>query len=81
MSAQVDRPLTVRELADRLRVSLATAYNLVSRGKIISHRIGGAIRIFESSLDRYLAGSIQQVSAPVQEQKPVRIRLKHLKLK
>lgn len=81
MSIETPPPLTVRELADRLRISLATAYDLVSKGKIVSHRIGGAIRIFESALEAYLAASVQHAPAPEPERKPVRLQLKHLKLK
>lgn len=81
MSDKLGKPLTVREVADRLRISLATAYSLVSKGKIVSHRIGGAIRIFESALEAYLAASVQQAPATVPERKPVRLQLKHLKLK
>lgn len=81
MSKNVEKPLTVREVADRLRISLATAYSLVSKGNIVSHRIGGAIRIFESALEAYLAASEQQAPAQEPQHKPVRLQLKHLKLK
>ena len=81
MIEKLGKPLTVREVADKLRISLATAYSLVSKGKIASHRIGGAIRVFESALETYLAASVQQAPAPLQARKPIRIQLKHLRLK
>jgi excisionase family DNA binding protein len=75
-----DRLLTVRELADRLRVSLATAYAMVSNVEIVSLKIRGAIRIRESDLADYLDGARRQ-AACVEPAKPVRLQLKHLKLK
>lgn len=76
--------LTVKELANRLRVSLATAYVLVRQGSIASHRIGscrGAIRIREADLEAYLTTTYQQRIASKTKTAPARIHLKHLKLK
>jgi excisionase family DNA binding protein len=50
------RYLTVREVADRLRVCTATVYALVRRGELEHVRVSNCIRIAESSLARLLAG-------------------------
>lgn len=74
--------VTVSELADRLRVSLATAYELISTGKIVSCRVGprkGAIRIRSEDVDSYLA-SCQYVAAE-QPRKAQRTTLRHIRLK
>lgn len=76
--------LTVRELAAKLRISLATAYALLKKGRIASIRIGeqrGAIRIREADIEAYLASSTL-APLPIQDSsRPVRVQLKHLKLK
>ncbi|MFL5303210.1 MAG: helix-turn-helix domain-containing protein [Anaeromyxobacteraceae bacterium] len=47
--------LTVRSVADRLRVSTATVYALCRRKELEHHRISHAIRISEAALEKYLA--------------------------
>jgi excisionase family DNA binding protein len=47
---RVERYLTVREVADRLRVSTATAYAMVERGELAHVRVSNAIRVRESDL-------------------------------
>lgn len=74
--------VTVRELAIRLRISLATAYELVSSGKIVSCRVGprkGAIRIRDVDVENYLA-NCQHVAAELPQNAP-RATLKHIRLK
>jgi excisionase family DNA binding protein len=45
------RLLTIREVADRLRVSRATVYRLVAEGHLAAVRVSsGAIRVRESGL-------------------------------
>ena len=73
--------LTVREVAEVLRVSPSLVYQLVEANKLACHRIGsrnGAIRISPADLDEYLAQcrNERQDETP----KPARPRLKHLKL-
>ncbi len=73
--------LTVRELADFLRVSPALVYRLVEEGKIACHRIGmgrGAIRVRRQDVDDYLAVCREEPY----ERRPVprRPKLKHIKL-
>jgi excisionase family DNA binding protein len=50
-----ERPfLTVKELAELLRVSKRTAYALVRNGEVPSLRVGGSIRIPRAELDDQL---------------------------
>jgi excisionase family DNA binding protein len=83
MTSQEKQPLllTVREVAEILRVSPSLIYQLVEAKKLACHRIGspnGAIRISAADVDDYLA----QCRSERQDQtpKPPRPRLKHLKL-
>jgi len=57
MSTTAERPefLTVRELARYLRVSLRTAYQLVSSGAVPAVKVGGQHRIPRAELDQRLA--------------------------
>jgi len=75
------RLLTVREVAEILRVSPSLVYQLVEASKLACHRIGsrhGAIRISAADVDDYLAQCRHQRREQVP--KPPRPRLKHLKL-
>jgi excisionase family DNA binding protein len=49
--------LTVREVADVLRVSTMTVYRLIQAGELASTRVGKGYRIGSADLDRYLARS------------------------
>jgi excisionase family DNA binding protein len=49
--------LTVRGVAERLRVSTATVYALCRSGELQHHRISHAIRISEGGLAEYLDGA------------------------
>ena len=54
---------TVKQAAERLRVSLSTIYNLVESGRLHCHRIGlgrGAVRITEDQLQAYLKSTEQR---------------------
>lgn len=57
------RFLTVRELADFYRVSLKTAYQLVSSGEVPSVRVGGQLRIPRAELDQQLTDAIGKYAA------------------
>lgn len=48
--------LTVKEVAQRLRVSSGTIYAAIAEGRLIAHRFGrgAAIRIAESNLDQFV---------------------------
>jgi excisionase family DNA binding protein len=73
--------LTVKEVAERLRVSRTCVYQLVERGKLACHRIGlgrGAIRIAIEDLAAYVEGCRVTRNAGT-EMSPHAGRLKHLK--
>jgi excisionase family DNA binding protein len=46
--------LTVREVAEELRVSSMTVYRLIKAGDLASLRVGKGYRIRAADLDRYL---------------------------
>jgi excisionase family DNA binding protein len=48
-------PLTVADVAGRLRVSGRVAYELLQRGQIPSFRVGRSIRVKPEDLDAYIA--------------------------
>lgn len=48
--------LTLRELADYLRVSIRTAYQLATDGAVPAVKVGGQWRISRAALERQLAG-------------------------
>jgi excisionase family DNA binding protein len=73
--------LTVREVAEVLRVSANCVYELVSNGKLVCYRVGigrGAIRVRRVDVDAYLTACRMEKG----EQAPrlPRPRLKHLTL-
>ena len=73
--------LTVREVAERLQVSLSLVYTLIESKKLACHRIGtgrGAIRVHRDDLDRYLRECRVESDQPVPP--PPRPQLKHLRL-
>ena len=46
--------LTIREVAERLKISLSMAYALVSRGDLTCYEIGSCKRVKESDLESFL---------------------------
>ena len=74
--------LTVKEVAERLRVSRTCVYQLVERGKLVCHRIGlgrGAIRVSIEDLAAFVercrdSRSTERETSP----RPAK-RLKHLR--
>ncbi len=62
MSAQL---LTIREAADRLRVSKRTVEQLLSNGEIGTVRIGRSVRIAEHHLEQFVAAHDRPAMAPV----------------
>ncbi|WP_145383197.1 helix-turn-helix domain-containing protein [Botrimarina mediterranea] len=74
---------TVAMVAERLRVSRTTVYQLVESGKLAAHRVGGgrgAIRVSEEQLAEYLHASCSQANASQPAPKPPTRRLRHLRL-
>lgn len=49
------RFLTVREVAQLMRVSTMTVYRLIKAGELASVRVGKSYRIREEDVDAYLA--------------------------
>ncbi len=48
--------LTVRDVANELRLDRSTVYRLVERGEIPAVRVGGSIRIDPAELRAYIYG-------------------------
>jgi excisionase family DNA binding protein len=73
---------TVREIAERLKVSAACVYALTESGQLGCHRIGlgrGVIRISEENLREYLDRCKARAAGETVPRRP-RPRLKHIKL-
>jgi excisionase family DNA binding protein len=73
--------LTVKQAAERLRVSPGLIYSLVGGRKLRFVRVGngrGRLRIPEDAIEEYLARSTFAPQEP--KAVPVRVRLKHLHL-
>ncbi|WP_210417744.1 helix-turn-helix domain-containing protein [Bythopirellula goksoeyrii] len=74
--------LTVREVAESLRVSPTCVYQLIEKGKIACHRIGlgrGAIRVCESDLAGYVESCRKPGNKTAMRPPRPRGRLRHLK--
>ncbi len=75
--------LTVKEVAERLKVSASCIYQLVESGRLAHHRIGigrGAIRFSEDDLDEFLKKSREQARQSKSTSDKPHVKLKHLKL-
>ncbi len=57
------RLLTVREVADAMRVSNMTVYRLIKAGQLAGIRVGKNYRIRESDVNRYLSDRSVRVEA------------------
>ena len=51
------RLLTVREVADEMRVSTMTVYRLIKAAQLPAVRVGKSYRVREDDVDTYLARS------------------------
>lgn len=73
--------LTVREVAERLKISNSLVYQLIASKELACHRIGtgrgGSIRVSEDDLKVYLDGRLN--SRVVSEPKLPARRLKHIR--
>jgi excisionase family DNA binding protein len=49
-----DQILTVRELAEYLKIAEKTAYRFVSEGKLPGFKVGGAWRFRKAEVDRWI---------------------------
>lgn len=52
---------TVKEVADKLRVSVGMVYREIERRRLSCYRIGGAIRVSCEQLQSYLQQAEEQV--------------------
>ena len=50
---------TVKEVSDRLRVSLRSVYRLIERGELKALRIGDTYRISAESLNAFIRGGLE----------------------
>jgi excisionase family DNA binding protein len=74
--------LTIKQVAERLAVSSATAYELCAQRKLAHLRLGvgrGTIRVDEQALDDFIKGTTVQPAEPAAPKAPP-MRLKHLKV-
>lgn len=55
-----DQLLTLRQVADRLQVSMSTVRRLVDAGKLKTVRIGRSHRVRPEDLDTYIEGQAQE---------------------
>lgn len=46
--------LTIKEVSERLKISVSLAYSLVARGELASYQIGTCRRVSEGDLEAYL---------------------------
>lgn len=64
-----ERLLTPAEVAERLQISKAMAYNLMKRGDIDVVRIGSLVRVRAEDLERFIAerraGSLPRASLEI----------------
>lgn len=72
--------LTVKQVAERLQVSLGTVYGAVDRGELKAHRFGRrtALRVSEDSLQKYIDDCAEE--EPQRLPKPTG-SFRHLRLK
>jgi excisionase family DNA binding protein len=73
--------LKIKQLAERLGLSLSKCYELVASGEIAHHRIGGSIRVSEEQLAFYLERTKRE-REPIPRRRGTRPRtpLKHITL-
>jgi excisionase family DNA binding protein len=65
----MDTWYTITELVSSLKLSRSALYELVATGQLRAHRIGphgGGIRVSQTDLERFLAGSRQPDTIPAQ---------------
>jgi excisionase family DNA binding protein len=76
--------LTVRDVAHRLQLSIASVYVMIRQGTLIAHRLGGrngAIRIRPEDLDACLVSTEQAPAPPKPRPATPRVKLKHIRLR
>ena len=56
--------LTVREVAERLKVTRQAVYNWIADGRLVSVKLGRSVRITERALQVFLQRGIRDENAP-----------------
>lgn len=75
--------LKVRQVADRLSLSESAVRNLIDKGDLSHHRLGGAIRVSEEDLKDYLNEARRErgaISTTRKYPRPRKVKLRHIKL-
>lgn len=54
--------MTVREVADYLRLAEKTTYRLAAEGKLPGFKVGGAWRFRKSEIDKWISEQIRSVA-------------------
>jgi len=83
MQANPNSFLTIREVAELLKLSQSSVYQLIEAGRLAHHRIGqgrGAIRVLEADLQSYLDQCRQGIAEKPAKLRAPRTKLKHLRL-
>ncbi len=57
-----DHVLTVQEVADYLKVTTKTVYELVRQGELPSFRIGRAVRCRQSAVEAFIERRLEEAS-------------------
>src|SRR5260370_32110877 len=65
-----ERLITVRAVAARLGLSLASVYKLCERGQLRGLRIGGALRFSPQLIDQYIARCAAGAAGPTAPPSP-----------
>ena len=74
--------LTVKEVAQRLKLSVSGVYALIAAGKLLAYSVGvhgGSLRVSESDLQNYLNGC-RQNNEPLSARRFRPRKLKHIRL-
>ena len=69
--------LKISQVAKRLNLSGSKVYELVEQGKLGHHRMGGAIRVSEEQLQRFLDETKRERDLP--DSRPPRSRMQSFK--
>jgi excisionase family DNA binding protein len=66
--------LTVKEVADRLRLDIHTVYRLIRRHDLRAIKIGNTYRVPFGAFDDYLSGSTAEPRDPVADERAAKIK-------
>jgi len=62
INAEQDRVLTIREVADYLRVTEKTVYRLLAKQEIPAFKVGGSWRFRKIQIDNWIAAKEQKAT-------------------